>query len=273
MEIKKLSLNTKELNAAIDIALNLESRILLQFPLSHHALIKLTNKIFELFLPEVRVKGQKTELIVSDLLEAIKEVVVNEIVELKVVQTLEIIFASFPHIASATAADCDALLKSDPSVDSVHSISASYPGIKALVLYRVAHVLWKNGIKLAARAITEFAHSLTGIDIHPGATIGQGIAIDHGTGVVIGETAEVGNNVRFYHGVTLGNLDVLKDQMGTKRHPTIEDNCTLYANATILGGKTVVGKGTFVWGGAWVTKSVPAFSQVVVEHSIRVKNL
>ncbi len=174
--------------------------------------------------------------------------------------------AILPALIRDAHLDCEALMSSDPSVNSLASVSLSFPGVKALVLYRLAHELWNLGAKILARALTEFAHEFTGIDIHPGATLGKRIAIDHGTGIVIGETAVVGSNVRMYQGVTLGNLHVVKSQAGTKRHPTVEDDCILYAYATILGGRTVIGKGSFIGGGVLITKSVPPDSKITVEQ-------
>ena len=138
----------------------------------------------------------------------------------------------------------------------------AYPGFFALACYRFAHELHGLGVPLLPRLVTEFAHGVTGIDIHPGARIGHAISIDHGTGIVIGETAIVGDRVRFYQGVTLGALSVNKSQSNERRHPVIEDDVILYANATILGGATVVGARSVIGGNAWLTRSVPPDSIV-----------
>ncbi|SEF57344.1 serine O-acetyltransferase [Algoriphagus boritolerans] len=158
--------------------------------------------------------------------------------------------------------DVDAMFAGDPAAKSRTEILRSYPGFYAIAAYRIAHLLLQLGIKLIPRMITEFAHSRTGIDIHPGAQIGQFFCIDHGTGVVIGETTVIGNQVKIYQGVTLGALSVDKADADTKRHPTIEDNVIIYAGATILGGKTVIGKNSVIGGNVWLTKSVLPGSKV-----------
>ncbi|WP_297336821.1 serine acetyltransferase [Algoriphagus sp.] len=158
--------------------------------------------------------------------------------------------------------DVDAMFSGDPAAKSRTEILRSYPGFFAIAAYRIAHELHVLGIKLIPRMITEIAHSRTGIDIHPGAKIGQHFCIDHGTGVVIGETTVIGNRVKIYQGVTLGALSVDKADADSKRHPTIEDDVVIYAGATILGGKTVIGKGSTIGGNVWLTKSVAAGSKV-----------
>jgi serine O-acetyltransferase len=158
--------------------------------------------------------------------------------------------------------DVDAMFAGDPAAKSRTEILRSYPGFYAIAAYRIAHLFHQNGVKLIPRMITEFAHSRTGIDIHPGATIGQYFCIDHGTGVVIGETTLIGNHVKIYQGVTLGALSVDKADADVKRHPTIEDNVVIYAGATILGGKTVIGKNSVIGGNVWLTKSVLPGSKV-----------
>ena len=137
----------------------------------------------------------------------------------------------------------------------------------AITVYRIAHELWLLGVPMIPRIMTEYAHSTTGIDIHPGATVGKYFFIDHGTGIVIGETTEIGDNVKIYQGVTLGALSTRKGQQlkGVKRHPTISDNVTIYSGTTILGGETVVGKGTTIGGNAFITKSIPAGTTVSIK--------
>jgi serine O-acetyltransferase len=146
----------------------------------------------------------------------------------------------------------------------------SYPGIFAVMIYRLAHRLHSQGVPLMPRIMSQYAHSATGIDIHPGAQIGEAFFIDHGTGVVVGETTQIGKNVRIYQGVTLGALSLPKDAgeslRGSKRHPTIEDDVIIYANATILGGDTVVGARSVVGGNVWITESVPPDTKVLIEN-------
>jgi len=175
-----------------------------------------------------------------------------------------------PKIRDALALDAQAAYDGDPAAKSVDEVIYCYPGFYAVTVYRIAHELLKLGVPLMPRIMTEHAHSLTGTDIHPGATIGKSFFIDHATGVVIGETTTIGNNVKIYQGVTLGALSFPKDERGRiikghKRHPTLKDNVTVYANATILGGDTVIARGVTVGGNTFVTHSVNADSLVAVE--------
>lgn len=158
--------------------------------------------------------------------------------------------------------DVDAMYAGDPAAKSRTEILRSYPGFFAIAAFRIANLLHHLGVQLIPRMITEFAHSRTGIDIHPGAKIGHSFCIDHGTGVVIGETTIIGDHVKIYQGVTLGALSVDKSDADLKRHPTIEDHVILYSGATILGGKTVIGRDSIIGGNVWLTRSVPAGSKV-----------
>jgi len=160
--------------------------------------------------------------------------------------------------------DLEFFFDSDPACKSYEEIILTYPGFRAIFSYRISHIFYNQKEYLPARIISEYAHSKTGIDIHPGAKIGEYFFIDHGTGIVIGETAVIGNGVKIYQGVTLGALSTRKGQLlsGIKRHPTIEDNVVIYANTTILGGDTVVGKNSIVAGNTFVTKSIPADTKV-----------
>jgi len=165
------------------------------------------------------------------------------------------------------AKDILAAYDGDPAAHCIDEILLSYPAAYAITAYRAAHELHRIGVPLIPRMLTELAHSRTGIDIHPGASIGESFFIDHGTGVVIGETTIIGNNVKLYQGVTLGALSFPKDEKGRllrgqKRHPTIEDRVVIYAGATILGGDTVIGEGSIIGGNVWLTESVPPGSRV-----------
>jgi len=171
--------------------------------------------------------------------------------------------ADLPDIADYAYRDAQALLDGDPAAHSVEEVILAYPGFFAVVAYRIAHKLYRRDVPLLPRLFTEYAHQRTGIDIHPGAQIGHSLFIDHGTGVVIGETTVIGDNVKIYQGVTLGGLRVDRDLRKTKRHPTIEDNVVIYAGATILGGDTVIGKNSVIGGNVWITRSVPAWSRVM----------
>ena len=158
--------------------------------------------------------------------------------------------------------DVQALFAGDPAAKSVTEVIRCYPGFYAVAAYRIANLLHRLGIGLIPRMITEFSHSKTGVDIHPAAKIGERFCIDHGTGIVIGETTVIGNHVKIYQGVTLGALSVDKEDADKKRHPTIEDNVVIYAGATILGGQTVIGENSVIGGNVWITKSVPANSKI-----------
>ena len=176
---------------------------------------------------------------------------------------------SIPSIRQTLATDVRAFYEGDPAAKSFDEIIFSYPGIFAVTVYRVAHRLYEMEVPLLPRIMTEYAHNLTGIDIHPGADIGESFCIDHGTGVVIGETTRIGRRVRLYQGVTLGALSLPRDAgdkyRGKKRHPTIEDDVIIYSGATILGGDTVIGARSVIGGNVWITKSVPADTKVVME--------
>ena len=176
---------------------------------------------------------------------------------------------SIPSIRKILATDVQATYIGDPAAKSHDEIIFSYPGIFAITVYRVAHKLFEFKVPLLPRIMTEYAHSLTGIDIHPGANIEESFCIDHGTGVVIGETTVIGKNVRIYQGVTLGALSLPKNAgehlRGKKRHPTIEDDVIIYSGATILGGDTVVGTRSVIGGNVWITKTVPPDTKVIME--------
>ncbi len=162
-----------------------------------------------------------------------------------------------PEIKRKITLDVEAGFNGDPAAKSMEEVILSYPAIQAIMVYRIANFLYSKGVPIIPRIMSEHVHGKTGIDINPGATIGESFFIDHGTGVVIGESTVIGNNVKLYQGVTLGALSVKKELMNKKRHPTIENNVTIYANATILGGETVIGHDSVIGGNTWVIKSVP----------------
>ena len=174
---------------------------------------------------------------------------------------------TLPRLRRLLDLDLEAAMDGDPAAKSTHEIILSYPAMKAISVYRVAHELTRFNVPLIPRIMTEYAHLETGIDIHPGARIGRRFFIDHGTGVVIGETTEIGNNVKLYQGVTLGALSFPEGAAaarGKKRHPTIEDNVVIYSGATILGGNTVIGRDSIIGGNVWIISSVPPGSKVMV---------
>jgi serine O-acetyltransferase len=180
------------------------------------------------------------------------------------------VLESIPAIRDVLATDVHATYDGDPAAKSHDEIIFSYPGIFAIMVYRVAHRLFELGVPMLPRIMSEHAHSVTGIDIHPGASIGEQFVIDHGTGVVIGETTHIGENVRIYQGVTLGALSLPKhageQYRGKKRHPTIEDHVIIYSGATILGGDTVIGARSVIGGNVWLTESVPPDTTVIMEQ-------
>jgi serine O-acetyltransferase len=180
-------------------------------------------------------------------------------------------FTKLPEIYSQLQLDAKAIHEGDPASESIDEVISAYPGFFAIYTYRMAHEFYKYGIPIFPRMLGEYAHFRTGIDIHPGAQIGESFFIDHGTGVVIGETTVIGKNVKIYQGVSLGALSVSKDMSKIKRHPTIEDNVIIYSNATILGGKTVIGHDSVIGGNVWLTESVPPYSIVYHKSEIRVR--
>lgn len=177
-------------------------------------------------------------------------------------------FDQLPEIRRRLVNDIDAIYKGDPAAKNRAEVIRTYPGFYALAAHRIAHQLLELGVLLIPRIISEYAHRQTGIDIHPGAQIGEHFCIDHGTGVVIGETTVIGSNVKIYQGVTLGGLSVKKEDASKKRHPTIEDNVVIYAGASILGGETVIGEGSIIGGNVWLTRSVPPNTKIYYKASM-----
>ena len=180
-------------------------------------------------------------------------------------QTAKLFFEQVPELYRLLNTDISAILSGDPAAHTSFEVVRAYPGFYALSFYRIAHVLHQLNVPWVPRILTEHAHSRTGIDIHPAAEIAEYFCIDHGTGIVIGETAKIGNHVKIYQGVTLGALSVKKDMAFTKRHPTVEDHVVIYAGATVLGGETIIGHHSVIGGNVWITESVPPGS--LVYHS------
>ncbi len=215
------------------------------------------------------VTGERVNRIVSVLTREIQKALLHVVQNSEVQtshcfalaqQTSLALIEEIPEIRRKVGLDVQAAYEGDPAAKSTEEVIVSYPGLVAITVYRIAHFLVESGVPVIPRIMTEYAHGRTGIDINPGAKIGERFFIDHGTGVVIGESCEIGNNVKIYQGVTLGALSVKKELMNKKRHPTIEDNVTIYANSTILGGETVIGEGSVIGGNTWVTRSVPPHS-------------
>lgn len=181
-------------------------------------------------------------------------------------------FEALPYLYKKTLNDADTIFAKDPAAKSIEEVLYAYPGFFAIAVYRFSHQLWEQDLKLLARTISEYAHIKTSIEIHPGAQIGNDFAIDHGTGIVIGETTIIGDNVQIYQGVTLGALSVKKEEAFIKRHPTIENNVIIYSNSTILGGQTVVGRDSIIGGNVWLTYTVPSNSVVYHKNEIKIKD-
>ncbi len=230
-----------------------------------------------LFIPDRQKKMSEYEL--SKEFESYKSHLSTLIYDViadgeKTQQITNLFFDEINNVYDALQKDAAAILQFDPAAESIEEVLVAYPGFYATAVYRLSNQLWKQGVKLLPRVFAEYAHSKTGIDIHPGATIGSSFFIDHGTGIVIGETTVIGNNVKIYQGVTLGALSVNKANAKSKRHPTIQDNVVIYSGATILGGDTVIGSNSVIGGNVWLTNSV--LPQSIVYHkseiSIRDKN-
>ena len=232
---------------------------------------KTIKSLFNLLFPETRLFSDdeietNSQKLQDDLSFVLSGLTVNS------EEIAQELFKDIGAIKEVLIKDADYMYESDPAATGQIEIMALYPGFFAIFCYRIAHYLINFNIPLLPRMITEYAHKHTGIDIHPAAEIGNPIAIDHGTGIVIGGTAIIGNYVKIYQGVTLGALSVDKSKASTKRHPTIEDNVILYAGCTILGGKTVIGNNSVIGGNVWLTKSIAPFSTVYHKSEIIMRN-
>ena len=255
------------------------------FPKRHlilSALKKLQCVIFPGFFDEKELRSDNIRFYTGQLLEEIREVLTEQIaktlrlftdefrdapddaVRKRSDEIVDSFLGAIPRIREYLATDIEAAYEGDPAAFSRDEVISSYPGIYATMVNRIAHELYELGVPLIPRIMTEHAHSVTGIDIHPGAKLGKYFFIDHGTGIVIGETSEIGEHAKIYQGVTLGALSTRGGQLlkGKKRHPTIEDDVTIYSGASILGGETVISEGAVIGGNAFVTKSVPEQTRV-----------
>lgn len=239
------------------------------------SVIKFLEQLTDLLFP-VGAEGSEIDknLALNDLKKSLNELI-NPLMPQRDFTTVRITgkyFESLPEIYNQLLLDANAILEFDPAASSLEEIVLAYPGFHAITTYRLAHPLYMAGVPLLPRLMCEYAHRNTGIDIHPGARIGKSFFIDHGTGVVIGETTVIGDNVKIYQGVTLGALNVRKEEALKKRHPTIEDNVIIYSGTTILGGDTVIGHDSVVGGNVWLTGSVAPNSIVYNKSEIRVKS-
>lgn len=210
------------------------------------------------------------QLLKRDLVELLKLLNGNTVVDAELVA--DSFIKSIPEIHSKLWLDADAIYAGDPAAESIDEVILAYPGFMAITIYRLAHQLYLLNVPIIPRIMTEHAHQITGIDIHPGAEIGCPFFIDHGTGIVIGETTVIGRNVKIYQGVTLGALSVGKSLANTKRHPTIEDEVIIYSQAVILGGSTIIGKNCVIGGNSWITESIASNSVVYNKSEVRIKS-
>lgn len=239
--------------------------------------IEFLNQLIDFLFPHFSSKNYystedviaKLKLLERDLIELLKLLNGNK------PDSIESVAHNFinkiPFIHTDVWKDAEAIYSGDPAAESIDEVILAYPGFMAILIYRIAHELYLLRVSIIPRIITEYAHQITGIDIHPGATIGSPFFIDHGTGIVIGETTTIGKNVKIYQGVTLGALSVEKQLAQTKRHPTIEDGVIIYSQAVILGGTTVIGRNSVIGGNSWITQSIPADSVVYHKSEVRVK--
>ena len=235
---------------------------------SNEAIKILFEDILELLFPDFSAERLSSVVLINERIKSVRDRLVELLVyhpplcdSVPAAIASEFI-SSLQRIEGAIQMDVDAIFFGDPAAKSKEEVIRSYPGFYAIAAYRIAHVLHGQGVKVIPRIITELAHHKTGIDIHPAAQIDHSFCIDHGTGVVIGETTIIGHNVKIYQGVTLGALSVEKTDADKKRHPTIEHHSIVYANATILGGETVIGHHSIIGGNSWITKSTEPHSTV-----------
>lgn len=218
-------------------------------------------------LPLLELNQAQLQLDFKDILTPLEPILEKPIHEIS-----NDFFEAIPAIYESLIKDAQLFVDFDPAARSRESVILYYPGFYAISVYRLSHKLFKLQIPYLPRMISEYAHSKTGIDIHPGANIGDHFFIDHGTGIVIGETTIIGNNVKIYQGVTLGAASVSKNMKGLKRHPTLQDNVIVYSGSTILGGDTLIGHDTIIGGNVWLTKSVPPYSTVYHESKIVIRD-
>ena len=212
----------------------------------------------------------KLQLLKRDLVQLLK--LLNGLAPKNIEFIADAFIENVPAINKMLWEDAEAIFMGDPAAESIDEVILAYPGFTAIVIYRFAHELYLLEVPIIPRILTEHAHQITGIDIHPGATIGSPFFIDHGTGIVIGETSIIGKNVKLYQGITLGALSVDKSLSQVKRHPTIEDDVIIYSQAVILGGNTVIGKNSVIGGNTWITKSIAPNSIVYNKSEVKIRS-
>lgn len=249
--------------------LNSKSKTL---PINKKELEAIPDIIFhELLFPICDTSCNSTSKSLYNVYSILLENITNLTDKYQAESIVDTFIAELPALQSKLQQEALCYLKNDPAARNLEEIVLTYPGFYALCVHRISHILFKLHVPVVPRLFSEYAHSLVGIDIHPGASIGNKFYIDHGTGIVIGETAVIGENVKIYQGVTLGALFVTKELQDKKRHPTIEDNAVIYAGATILGGNTIVGHDSTIGGNVWLTKSVVPYSLVFNNSEVRIR--
>ena len=259
-------------NRILDIIDNFEPSFF-DIPFNKKEMEELIEQMYHLMFPvsQLDIKSVRNQL--YDIAEVLFCAIAQLTSEKKANSIVESFFEELPLIQKRLRKDANAYLENDPAAKSIEEVILTYPGFFALSIHRIAHLLYELEVPLIPRLFSEYVHSKVGIDIHPGAKIGKNLFLDHATGIVIGETTVVGNNVKIYQGVTLGALYLEKKLSFTKRHPTVEDNVVIYAGATILGGDTVIGRYSTIGGGAWVTKSVIPYSLVYNKVDVKIKTV
>jgi serine O-acetyltransferase len=244
---------------------------------SRHLIRHFAHSTLALMFPQFREdggRGSTLSLSLASLEIQLGEILTPFAQELpqSVSAVIEEFMNTLPEIFQRMLGDAQAIYSGDPAAKSIEEVIVAYPGFYAIAVHRIAHWFYNLRVPVFPRLLTELAHQFTGIDIHPGAEIGNSFCIDHGTGLVVGETTHIGNNVKLYQGVTLGALSVQKSLATQKRHPTIEDNVVVYSNATILGGDTIIGHDSVIGGNVWLTNSVAPNSIVYHKSEIHMRN-
>ncbi len=244
---------------------------------SRAVIYKFTDELIDLLFPiestftfHYEVADEKEERLHKTLTEILQPL--TNRLTISAPEIVRHFFNTLPSIYEKLISDAEFFMKSDPAAEGIEEVIIAYPGFYAITVYRVAHELSKLNVPIVPRVITEYAHNKTGIDIHPGAHIGNPFFIDHGTGVVVGQTTVIGNHVKVYQGVTLGALAVRKEAEGKKRHPTIEDDVIIYAGSCILGGETTIGHSSVIGGNVWLTDSVPPLSVVYHKSDVVIRD-
>ncbi|HOS58059.1 MAG TPA: serine acetyltransferase [Bacteroidales bacterium] len=244
-------------------------------PVNKTELEKQVPLIFSLLFPDsttdISVEGIEARL--ESIYQVIKENIAKLLSHEEATSKLDTLIKKIPRIKENLLLDAQAFVDNDPAAKSIEEVIFTYPGFFALTVHRIAHELYRLNVPIIPRLLSEYAHKQTGIDIHPGAKIGNSLFLDHGTGIVIGETCVIGNNVKIYQNVTLGALHVVKNNPAIQRHPTVEDNVIIYAGATILGGKTIIGNNSIIGGNVWLTQSVLPHSLVYYSSEMKFRHI